>query len=481
MHLLEQAKQVGGVDNLAAFLQSALLCTCGCQPQQCDKAIAEESFPAHGAAHAGLDVVQILSELPPDTGRPEELSDYVMLRELGRGNFARVWLVRSTADDNEYALKIHNRRSMQQEQSVTATDTERRVLEKMCRHPFVVKLCRTFSSSASLYYVMEFCSGGNLAMRIRRCGRLDEVSLHFYGAETLLALYALHHENMVYKGLRPENILLDERGHIRLCDFSFAEEDVCDIAPSQNPGPGRKAGFIGEAPGLGFATSVAHHGLLAEYAAPELAEGYTYAKVADLYAYGVLLYECLVGRAPRRYSFDVAPSVDPPQDASPKAADLLRGLLHKQPGQRLGATRGAAEVQGHEFFGSVAWEDVLAMRLRPPFVPRDNRTTINCRNMVDEGPRSMPHRAPPPELMKTVGGKACGSGDNLGLTSTRRRTPATPELAGKACGINAGDISDVAVLDERQQRPMFAGPHSCVRDRSRAAASPSLAPSPQPA
>lgn len=377
MHLLESAKKAGDIDTFPAFLQTALLCTCtGCHPQRCDKSVVEESFATGGPSHTGgLDVVQILSELPPDSGRPEELSDYVMLRELGKGNFARVWLVRHIVEGNLYALKIHNRWSIQQERSATTTDTERRVLERMSQHPFVVHLCRAFNSSTSLYYVMEFCTGGNLAMRIRRQGRLDEAALRFYGAEILLALQALHRENVVYKALRPENILLDGGGHIRLCDFSFAQEDVCETTPNQNAGLTRNFGLGGEPP-LGFSRGYfEHQGLFAEYAPPELAEGYSYAKVADLYTFGVLLYECLVGRVPRRYSFDVAPSIDPPQDASPKAADLLRGLLHKSPSQRLGAFRGAAEVREHGFFGGVVWEDVLAKRLRPPFVPDDNHTT----------------------------------------------------------------------------------------------------------
>lgn len=371
MHVVEHAMEVGDLNKLPAFVRQLFLCTCGCHPQRNEKACAEELFPTCGTTLSGPDLVQILSEAQPESARPEELQDYVMVRELGKGNFARVWLVRSEADDNAYALKIQNKWSMLQERS-SGTDTERRILERMCQHPFVVSLRRSFASSSSLYYVLEYCAGGDLLGRIRRLGRLPEASLIFYGAEILLVLQSLHARHVVYKGLRPENILLDGGGHIRLCDFSLAQEEVFENTPAVTSSFGRSA-FSGDASSSSAAVGgLDHKALLGEYAAPELMEGYSYAKVSDWYAFGVLLYECLVGRVPRRYSFDVAPSIDPPQDAGPHTADLLRSLLQKHPYERLGAGRGAAEVRNHSFFAGVVWEDVFAKRVRPPFVPDDD-------------------------------------------------------------------------------------------------------------
>jgi protein kinase A len=175
----------------------------------------------------------------------------------------------------------------------------------------------------------------------------------FYAAEIVLVLESLHSRNIVYRDLKPENVLIAADGHLRLADFGFAKV-VPDITWT----------FCGTP----------------EYLAPELvsATGTGYGRAVDWYALGVLIYEMLFGKPPfyhenhlKLYDLIANQPVRFPESADPKAVDLMRGFFEKNPTRRLGVLKGGSQdVKDHPWFRNISWNLMNERQLRPPYRPK---------------------------------------------------------------------------------------------------------------
>jgi len=181
------------------------------------------------------------------------LTDFALQRTLGTGSFGRVHLVQSNHNQRYYAIKVLKKAQVVKMKQVEHTNDERRMLQK-CKHAFLVTLWGTFQDSKNLYMVMDFVEGGELFSLLRKSqvGDIDFFvyyhqfySFHeymssrcqkrfpnpvakFYAAEVTLALDYLHSQHIIYRDLKPENLLLDRHGHLKITDFGFAKE-VPDI------------------------------------------------------------------------------------------------------------------------------------------------------------------------------------------------------------------------------------------------------------
>ena len=175
------------------------------------------------------------------------LTDFTIERTLGTGSFGRVHLVQSKHNQRYYAVKVLKKQQVVKMKQIEHTNDERRMLQRV-KHPFLITLWGTFQDAKNLYMVMDFIEGGELFSLLRksqvRCncelsveGNLLLTRLHqrfpnpvakFYAAEVTLAIEYLHAQNIIYRDLKPENLLLDRHGHVKITDFGFAK-DVPDI------------------------------------------------------------------------------------------------------------------------------------------------------------------------------------------------------------------------------------------------------------
>ncbi|KAF1776899.1 Protein kinase, ATP binding site [Phytophthora cactorum] len=156
------------------------------------------------------------------------LEDFTLIRVIGKGSFGKVTLVRKKNNSKVFAMKILTKSHLLKRKQVEHTKTERRVLS-VASHPFIVGLHYAFQTEAKLYFVLDYCPGGELFFHLSRMGKFDEEMARFYAAELVVALEHLHSLGVVYRDLKPENILLDEMGHIKLADFGLAKDEVTEM------------------------------------------------------------------------------------------------------------------------------------------------------------------------------------------------------------------------------------------------------------
>jgi protein kinase A len=156
--------------------------------------------------------------------------DFELIKTLGTGTFARVWLVRLRDprpgdEDKVFALKMLRKVDVIRLKQVEHVRNERNVLAKVAGHPFITTMVASFQSLDTLYMVLDYCPGGEVFSYLRRARRFNEPTSQFYAAEIVLILEFLHErEGVAYRDLKPENILIDSEGHLKLVDFGFAKK-----------------------------------------------------------------------------------------------------------------------------------------------------------------------------------------------------------------------------------------------------------------
>lgn len=298
--------------------------------------------------------------------------NFRILRVLGCGDVGNVFLVQSygleEGRNGLYAMKVISKADIVKRNKIPRIQTERQILATTS-HPFLVHLYYAFQDEEHLYYIMQFCAGGELFRYMQKkpdqCMTEDEA--RFCTAEILIALEYLHCMGYIYRDLKPENVLVDESGHLVLTDFDLSKNQSYSEGPSM--APQKKGGFFGrnkkQMPSLDteshlnckFATSFVG---TVEYIAPEVLSNEGYAGSVDWWTLGIFLYEMLFGKTPfkgadardtfskiRRYSTAVKKSAkkeeligmeltfpDTPV-VSKKAKDLIGKLLNKDNSKRL--------------------------------------------------------------------------------------------------------------------------------------------------
>ncbi|XP_069751340.1 serine/threonine-protein kinase Sgk1-like isoform X5 [Narcine bancroftii] len=279
-------------------------------------------------------------------------SDFDYLRIIGKGSFGKVLLAKHKETEKYFAVKVLQKKVILKKKEQKHIMAERSVLLKNMKHPFLVGLHYSFQTADKLYFVLDFVNGGELFYHLQRDHVFLEPRARFYAAEIASALGYLHALHIVYRDLKPENILLDSQGHIMLTDFGLCKEGV---EPD-----GTTSTFCGTP----------------EYLAPEVLLKQAYDRTVDWWCLGSVLYEMLYGLPPF-YSRNMAemynnilhkPLVLKP-NVSNSAHDLLQGLLQKDQTQRLGAKDDFLELKFHMFFSTINWDDLMARKISPPFVP----------------------------------------------------------------------------------------------------------------
>ncbi|RHN40584.1 putative protein kinase AGC-RSK-2 family [Medicago truncatula] len=348
-----------------------------------------------------------------------------LVKRVGYGDIGSVYLVELKGTGTFYAMKLMDKASLASRNKLLRAHTEREILG-LLDHPFLPTLYSYFENEKYYCLVMEFCSCGSLHnLRMKQPNKhFTENAARFYCSEILLAMEYLHMLGIVYRDLKPENVLVRDNGHIMLSDFDLSLR--CSVSPTlvksssahitttttttsiailddehavqgcMQPSNfffprilpykrnrksksdfglmvgGRLPELMAEPTNVRSMSFVGTH----EYLAPEIVRGEGHGSAVDWWTFGIFLYELLYGTTPfkgngnRATLFNVVGQPlrfpDHPS-ASPVARDLIRGLLVKEPHKRIAYKRGATEIKQHPFFEGVNW--ALIRSSTPPIIP----------------------------------------------------------------------------------------------------------------
>jgi serum/glucocorticoid-regulated kinase 2 len=296
---------------------------------------------------------------------------YPLLRVLGKGSFGKVVLVRKRSGaecGGLFAMKILRKAHLVKRRQIERTKTERQVLA-VADHPFIMKLHFAFQSSDKLYLVLDYCPGGELFFHLSRYRRFPERVARFYTAELVLAIDHLHSKGIIYRDLKPENVLLDADGHVKLGDFGLAKDGITH--------PCRGATSMCGTP---------------EYMSPEVLQQQGHGFCVDYWGLGMLVYEMMTGLPPwyttdRSKLFRKLKSapLEVPSYFSPASTDCVKSLLLRDQYKRLGA-HGVAEVKAHPFFQEppLNFDMLMQKRIEAPIRPCEGwKATISDKNDQD--------------------------------------------------------------------------------------------------
>ncbi|XP_048867087.1 ribosomal protein S6 kinase alpha-3-like isoform X1 [Brienomyrus brachyistius] len=284
---------------------------------------------------------------------------FELRKVLGQGSFGKVFLVKKVTGPDAgqlYAMKVLKKATLKVRDRVR-TKMERDILVEV-NHPFIVKLHYAFQTEGKLYLILDFLRGGDLFTRLSKEVMFTEEDVKFYLAELALALDHLHSLGIIYRDLKPENVLLDEDGHIKLtADFGLSKESIDH-----------------ENKAYSFCGTV-------EYMAPEVVNRRGHTHSADWWSYGVLMFEMLTGTLPfqgkdrkETMTMILKAKLGMPQFLSLEAQSLLRNLFKRNPANRLGAgPDGVEEIKRHPFYSSIDWNKLFRREIYPPFKPVTSR------------------------------------------------------------------------------------------------------------
>jgi len=293
-------------------------------------------------------------------GQQVTYKTFRMYRVLGKGGFGEVCACQTRSTGKMYACKKLEKKRIKKRKGETMVLTEKSILERV-NSRFVVNLAYAFEMKDALCIVLTIMEGGDLKFHIYNMGGepgFDEKRSLFYAAEIILGLGHLHKEGIVYRDCKPENILLDSRGHVRISDLGLAVEIPEGEAVRS------RVGTVG-------------------YMSPEVIDNEKYTFSPDWFSLGCLIYEMIEGRPPFRVRKEkvkreeVDRRVKEVEETysskfSPAAKSLCRGLLQKQVSSRLGCNsgrHGVREIKIHSWFNSINWRRMEAGKLTPPFEP----------------------------------------------------------------------------------------------------------------
>eukprot|EP00052_Salpingoeca_macrocollata_P001199 m.24356 g.24356 ORF g.24356 m.24356 type:complete len:384 (+) comp11186_c0_seq1:97-1248(+) len=296
---------------------------------------------------------KMMKQLASGYQSPLTLMDFNVDRTLGTGSFGRVLLVEQKSQAGQFrACKIISKERVIKTRQVEHTTNEKNILFCLnCK--YVVKLYDYFVDTRNLYFVLEFVNGGEMFTHIQKQKkrRFTEEQTRFFAAETVIAFEYLHNLDIVFRDLKPENMLIDYKGHVRITDFGFAKR-VEDKTWTMCGTP--------------------------EYLAPEIIHNKGYAHAVDWWAVGILTYEMRCGRSPfeSRSQMEMFKKITKkdfkfPKDFLEPEMSFIDGLLQVDLTRRLGNMHaGVDDIKGHEYFKGLNWDEYYAQTVKSPYVPR---------------------------------------------------------------------------------------------------------------
>jgi len=359
----ERALLKGEAANSTIKTKEAVACYC------CDR----ETFtsilgPLEDFISAAIAKREKASKEPP---KPK-FKDLELRRILGVGTFGRVKLVVHKPTGTSYALKCMRKAQVVATKQQAHVLNEKRILAMM-EHPFVLRLVQTYQDKGELYMLLELALGGELFSLLARRAPLQDSMAKFYAASVVSIFSYMHAFKVVYRDLKPENLLLDNDGYLKMVDFGFAKI-LTDRTWTLCGTP--------------------------EYLAPEIILNKGHSFGADWWCVGILAFECLTGQTPfvsndpmEGYRKIIKCRVPWPASLSPMARDFIDRLLTVDPARRLGALKnGPKDVKAHPWFAGLEWKKLEDKQLPAPYVPKIKSATddSNFDHYDDEGKKNYP-------------------------------------------------------------------------------------------
>merc|ERR1712165_74131 len=289
------------------------------------------------------------------------LNDLEILATLGVGGFGRVELVQLASSKKvgdgapkTFALKCLKKKHIVDTQQQEHVYSEKKIMMN-CKHQFITSLYRTFKDRKYVYLLMEPCLGGELWTILRDKGWFDDSTTRFYISCVVSAFDYLHSRGIIYRDLKPENLLLDGTGYVKLVDFGFAKKLQV----------GRKTWTFCGTP---------------EYVAPEVILNKGHDISADYWSLGVLMFELLTGTPPftgtdpmKTYNIILKgiDAIDFPRNITGRARELIKKLCRDNSAERLGYQKGGIrDIQKHKWFDGFNCEGLRNKTLSVPIMPK---------------------------------------------------------------------------------------------------------------
>lgn len=298
------------------------------------------------------------------------LEAFSTLKVIGKGSYGKVFLVEHKETKKVYAMKVLKKAAILDERGKERVITERDIIMQI-KHPFIVRLHYSFQTEKKLFFILDFLNGGDLYTHIVTGGKFSEKRARFYTAELILALDHLHKNGIVYRDLKPQNIIIDSDGHIKLTDFGLSKTNF------EQDQTHTICGTI-------------------KYIAPETISGKQYNHLVDWWSLGIILYRMITGKLPyptnknsevRIYIVEWEIEVSRKKVQSPVTRDFIEKLLTKDPSKRLGAN-GVEEIMEHEYFKGINWDDLCERKIKPPYNPKvktsDDTKHINSKYLDED-------------------------------------------------------------------------------------------------
>ncbi|CAN1145674.1 PHOT1 [Linum perenne] len=305
-----------------------------------------------------------------ESGEQIGLKHFRPVKPLGSGDTGSVHLVELCGTGLLFAMKAMDKNVMLNRNKVHRACAEREILE-MLDHPFLPALYASFQTKTHICLITDYYAGGELFLLLDRqpLKVLKEDAVRFYAAEVIVALEYLHCQGVIYRDLKPENVLLQSNGHISLTDFDLSCLTSCMpqlLIPSGNENKKKSRQQQQQDPIFMAEPMRASNSFVGteEYIAPEIISAAGHTSAVDWWALGILVYEMLYGYTPFRgksrqktfanilhkdLKFPARIQVDV------HAKQLMHRLLHRDPKKRLGSREGANEIKRHPFFKGINW------------------------------------------------------------------------------------------------------------------------------